>query len=196
VLPAIRQKWHPSAYEQNRTELEFANWSSEHMFSNVSVHSAWTDWAPTVLVSLQPIKSWRWRAWPICSWVDLLQIGSVRFSLFHVLWTRFTDSYCVRPTVVKSFRPRPQKKCKKAYRFGVCPSVRLSRCSTFAVCGLQIAVTAADAKCCRYTYFMFPGVLKNHGLFCQNIYFWVISFHARPSDQVLTTNRLCCSRNY
>jgi len=123
----------------NRTEL---NRSSEHMFSNVSVHSAWTDWAPTVLVSLQPIKSWRWRAWPICSWVDLLQIGSVRFSLFHVLWTRFTDSYCVRPTVVKSFRPRPQKKCKKAYRFGVCLSVPL-----FDICSLRFANCGNSSRC-------------------------------------------------
>jgi len=41
------------------------NSRSEHVHSNGSVHSARTDWAPTVLVSLQPIKSWRWRAWPL-----------------------------------------------------------------------------------------------------------------------------------
>jgi len=35
------------------------------VYSNESLRSARTDWAPTVLVSLQPIKSWRWRAWPI-----------------------------------------------------------------------------------------------------------------------------------
>ena len=59
------------------------NWSLRTeflMLSDGSVHSAQTGWAPTDLVSLQPIKSWRWRAWPMnasCNWVDLLQVSSV-----------------------------------------------------------------------------------------------------------------------
>jgi len=44
-----------------------------------------TRWPPTVPVSLglHPIKSWRWRAWPInaCrNWVDLLQVSLVHLS--------------------------------------------------------------------------------------------------------------------
>ena len=37
------------------------------LVSNGSVHSARTDWAPDVRIghSLQPIKSWRWRTWPM-----------------------------------------------------------------------------------------------------------------------------------
>jgi len=44
------------------------------------------DWSSTVLVSLQPIESWRWRLWRMnesrrsCNWVDLLQDGSVQFT--------------------------------------------------------------------------------------------------------------------
>jgi len=60
------------------------NSSSEHVHSSGSVHSARTDWALTVLVSLQPIKSWRWREWwPMnasSNWVDFLQIAYVWFS--------------------------------------------------------------------------------------------------------------------
>ena len=40
----------------NRTELQFC------IPKAASVHSTRSDWAPTVLVSPQPIKSWRWRA--------------------------------------------------------------------------------------------------------------------------------------
>ena len=61
------------------TEL---NSGSDRVYSNGSVCSARIDWAPTVLVSLQPIKSWRWRAWPMkamCNWVGLLSV-SVHFS--------------------------------------------------------------------------------------------------------------------
>ena len=49
-----------------------------------------TDWASTVPVSLQPIASWRWRAWPMntsCNWVDLLQAGQFSFSSVYVLRT-------------------------------------------------------------------------------------------------------------
>jgi len=44
------------------------------------------DWSSTVVVSLQPIESWRWRLWRMnesrrsCNWVDLLQDGSVQFT--------------------------------------------------------------------------------------------------------------------
>jgi len=38
-----------------------------------SVHRVRTDWALTVLVLLQPIKSWRWRTWPAN--VSSLQLG-------------------------------------------------------------------------------------------------------------------------
>ena len=49
------------------------------------IHSARTDWAPAVLVSLQPIKlSWRCRrAWPMnasCNWVRSGQVRSVQSS--------------------------------------------------------------------------------------------------------------------
>ena len=53
--------------------------TSQQSYSNRSVYSALTDRAPTVLVLLQPIKSWRWRARrPMnasCNWVDMLQFG-------------------------------------------------------------------------------------------------------------------------
>jgi len=54
----------------------------------------------TVAVSLQPIKSWRWRAQPMnasCNWVDLLQISSV-----HVL--------CVNPPA-----PRVLQRLQRLY---------------------------------------------------------------------------------
>ena len=50
--------------------------------SNGSVFTA-HELADVRLVSLQPIKSWRWRAWPMnasCNWVDLLRVSSVQFS--------------------------------------------------------------------------------------------------------------------
>ena len=59
-----------------------------------------TDWAPTVLVSLQPIKSWRWRGPPVnasCNWVDLLHDTSVHFSLSAVNTTLL--SHCRRSHV-------------------------------------------------------------------------------------------------
>jgi len=49
----------------------------------IGIHVFRTDWALTVLVSLQLTKSWRWRAWPLnasCNWVNLLQFSSVQFS--------------------------------------------------------------------------------------------------------------------
>jgi len=69
----------------NWTKLQFANYSYEYRLSNGRVHSGRTDWAPTVLVSLQPIKSWRRRAWSVnvsCKRVDLLQVS---YSV-HLLW--------------------------------------------------------------------------------------------------------------
>jgi len=63
--------------------LQHVNWTDsicEYVHSNGSVHSARTDWAPTVLVSLQPVKSWRWPMSVSCNWVDLLQVSSVQFS--------------------------------------------------------------------------------------------------------------------
>ena len=54
-----------------------------------------TDWASTVPISLQPIASWRWRAWPVntsCNnWVDLLQAGQFSFSSVYVMRTNL---YC------------------------------------------------------------------------------------------------------
>jgi len=73
------------------------NWSSrtavlDTCFSEAgSVHSARADWAPTVLVSLQPIKSWRRRACPMnasCNWVNLLLVGSVQFTCHEEAFTR------------------------------------------------------------------------------------------------------------
>ena len=71
----------------NRTELQLR---TRVLQWQCSQH---TNWALTVLVSLQPIKSWRWCAWPMnasCNWVGLLQVSSVHFSAVHVLWTAFT----------------------------------------------------------------------------------------------------------
>ena len=51
-------------------------------------HVFWTDWALTDLVLLQPINSWRWRAWPMSAssnWVDLLQVSSVQFCSNHFI---------------------------------------------------------------------------------------------------------------
>jgi len=52
---------------------EHANWIKLQLgtifYSNGSIHSAWTDWAPTALVSLQPIKSWHWPINVSCNWV-------------------------------------------------------------------------------------------------------------------------------
>ena len=60
-----------------RTEL------NSSVNSSTGIHALRTYQALTVLVSVQPIKSWRWRAWPMnasCDWVDL-------FSSVHVPWT-------------------------------------------------------------------------------------------------------------
>jgi len=43
-----------------------------------------------VLVSLQPIKSWRWRAWPMnasCIWINLLHVSSVQFIICELALT-------------------------------------------------------------------------------------------------------------
>jgi len=50
--------------------LQLINWTelysnSGHAYSTGSAHNAWIDWAQTDLVSLQPVKSWSWRAWPM-----------------------------------------------------------------------------------------------------------------------------------
>jgi len=63
--------------------MERGEKTKERKLSSGNVHSAQTDWAPSVLVSLRPIK-WRRRAWPVnapCrpNWVDLLQVSSVQF---------------------------------------------------------------------------------------------------------------------
>ena len=72
------------------------------MHSSGSVHSTRTDWAPSVLVSLQPLKSWRWRTCvmnALCNWVDWLFLfylfillgtreqSNLPLSLVHALWT-------------------------------------------------------------------------------------------------------------
>jgi len=58
-----------------------------------------TDWASTVPISLQPIASWRWRAWPVntsCNnWVDLLQAGQVSSVSVQFMW-------CERTFIVSS----------------------------------------------------------------------------------------------
>ena len=43
-----------------------------------------------VLVSLQPIMSWRWRAWPVnasCIWINLLHVSSVQFIICELALT-------------------------------------------------------------------------------------------------------------
>jgi len=69
-LTAYEQFWAPrlqsrkglfTAHELNRIQHQLANCSS--MNSRVEIHVLRTNRALAVLVSLQPIKSWRWRAW-------------------------------------------------------------------------------------------------------------------------------------
>jgi len=58
--------------------------------SRVGMHVLRSNRAPNDLVSLQPIKSRRWRAWPThasCNWADLLQVSSVH------------DIVCCEPTL-------------------------------------------------------------------------------------------------
>ena len=72
--------------------FQFANWSSPTpVWTAALEYTSWTRWAPTVLVSLQPVKSWRWCAWPMnasCKWVDLLQVSSVQFMCCKRFFTR------------------------------------------------------------------------------------------------------------
>ena len=52
------------------------------MLSNRSMHVTQTDWAPTVLVLLQPVESWRWHVLPMnvsFNWVNLLPFFSIEF---------------------------------------------------------------------------------------------------------------------
>ena len=94
------------------------------MWSQSTVHSTWTglSWtpvceqphwniyvsrtrrAPTVLVSLPPIKSWRWRSWPKRVVTRRVTVSiccmSVQFrSVRHVLWTSLS-----RPSVRQNER--------------------------------------------------------------------------------------------
>ena len=67
-----------------RSELDSA------VNSRVGMHVLRSNRAPNDLVSLQPIKSRRWRAWPThasCNWADLLQVSSVH------------DIVCCEPTL-------------------------------------------------------------------------------------------------
>ena len=67
----------------NRTgfrQQEFCS-TCEHTLSTARVHSARTGRAPTVLVSLQPIK---WRHRTSCNWVVA---GRFSWVVVHVLWT-------------------------------------------------------------------------------------------------------------
>jgi len=73
----------------------------------MNVHSTRTIWAPTVLVSLQPIESWRWRAWPMnasCNWVDLLPVSSVQFSSYAV-YTLTKVTACTGDACTMFFSP-------------------------------------------------------------------------------------------
>ena len=66
--------------------------STDRVYSNDSVHSTHSDWALTILVSLQPIKSRSGCAWPknvSCNRVDLPQFSSIR-----ALWTAPLQSMC------------------------------------------------------------------------------------------------------
>ena len=74
--------------------LQRLNWTETNSWTRVfqcgSVHSARTDWAPTDLVSLQPIKSWRRSARPMnasYNRVDLLQVSSVQLVCCEQAWT-------------------------------------------------------------------------------------------------------------
>ena len=61
-------------------QQEFCS-SCEHMLSTASAHGTRTDRAPTVLVSLQPIK---WRRRLSCNWVVA---GRFSWVVVHVPWT-------------------------------------------------------------------------------------------------------------
>ena len=58
---------------------------SVNLYSNWSFYSAQTDWAIAILVSLQPITSWCWRAW---QWMRPVTASSCcRSVLASALWT-------------------------------------------------------------------------------------------------------------
>jgi len=98
--------------------------SSEPMYSNGSVHSARTNWAPTVLVSRQPIMSWRLRTWPMnasCNWVDLLQVSSAQFMCCEQnhLAARVTCTCIALPVAIACHRVSWHT-CKKLVRCSFC----------------------------------------------------------------------------
>jgi len=71
------------AHELNWTELELRN-KQPHVNSRIRIRISQ---AQSVLVSLQPIKSWCRRAWPMnvsCIWVALLSVSSVKFISCYV----------------------------------------------------------------------------------------------------------------
>ena len=97
-----RVRWHTKLPVCDpRQQVPRSNWTQHVNSSSLWVHCEpprWmigiqvfrTDWALTVLVSLQLTQSWRWRAWPLnasCNSVNLLQVSSVQFSSVRALWT-------------------------------------------------------------------------------------------------------------
>ena len=65
VLPPQKKKPHrehlPPGSDESLFTTQELNWAG---VLNNAPPSAQTDWAPAVLVTLQPIKSWRWCWWP------------------------------------------------------------------------------------------------------------------------------------
>ena len=84
------------------------------MCSNVETITR-TDWATTVLVLLQPIKSWCWCAWPMNAsriWLNLLQVSSALFTcceqalIFHISPIKFQRlTYYINRTIFISLPP-------------------------------------------------------------------------------------------
>jgi len=75
MVPSRPARCFSAAHERNGTPVRERDFANSSVYNRIGIYEPRTRWAPTVLVSLQPIKSWRWRAWPMnasCNWVDLL----------------------------------------------------------------------------------------------------------------------------
>jgi len=94
-----------AAHELNWTELEFANWSSEHVRSNGSTKWLSTN-RPSFVAANQVATLTRVTNKRVlsCNWVDLLQVSLVQFSLctvdkaFVIQTTKHirNDDFCIR----------------------------------------------------------------------------------------------------
>jgi len=124
----------------NWTQLNSSSWTDLNR-----LHVFRTRWAPTVPVSLQPIMSCCWRAWPMnasCNWVDLLQDS---FSSVNVLWTnlKLLDSFTAHElnwTDLNTIRPSCTTYtlfCATVGRILTDTAHRAAVCGSRASCGMS-----------------------------------------------------------